>query len=110
VVTHDAGGATADDLRALVTDVRGRMRADRPAVVAVGGVVKERPVVVVATNEEARRWGLKAGELVRQGSNVLGGGGGGKDDLAQGGGTDPAKVGEALRRIEHFVGEKVTGG
>jgi alanyl-tRNA synthetase len=65
-------------------------------------------VIVVATNEEARRWGLKAGELVRQGSGVLGGGGGGKDDLAQGGGTDPAKVGDALRRIEHFVGEKVT--
>ena len=61
------GGASADDLRALALDVRGRMPADRPAVVAVGGVAKDRPLVVVATNEEARRWGLQAGELVRQG-------------------------------------------
>jgi alanyl-tRNA synthetase len=41
---------------------------------------------------------------------VLGGGGGGKDDVAQGGGTDPAKVAEALQRLEHRVGETVTQG
>ena len=36
---------------------------------------------------------------------VLGGGGGGKDDIAQGGGQDPAKVGEALGAVEWRVGE-----
>ena len=72
-------------------------RRPRPArrptgrsVVAGTAVAKGRPVVVVATNEEARRWGVKAGELVREAAKVLGGGGGGKDDVAQGGGTDPA--------------------
>ena len=40
---------------------------------------------------------------------VLGGGGGGKDDVAQGGGTDPSKVDEALRAVEHTVGQRVTG-
>ncbi len=110
VVTHDAGTVSADDVRTLALDVRGRMPADRPAVVAVAGVAKERPVVVIATNDEARRWGVRAGELVRVAAQVLGGGGGGKDDVAQGGGTDPAAVGEALRRVEHVVGQKVTGG
>ncbi|WP_432546185.1 alanine--tRNA ligase [Kineococcus sp. SYSU DK004] len=109
VVAHDAGPASADDLRTLVLDVRGRLGNERPVVVAVAGVAKDRPVVVVATNEEARRWGVKAGELVRGAAQVLGGGGGGKDDLAQGGGQDPARIGDALAGIEHAVGQRVTG-
>jgi alanyl-tRNA synthetase len=109
VVVHDAGAASADDLRTLVLDVRSRLGNDRPSVVAVAGVAKDRPVVVVATNDEARRWGVKAGELVRGAAKTLGGGGGGKDDVAQGGGQDAAKVGEALAGIEHAVGQRVTG-
>jgi alanyl-tRNA synthetase len=108
VVTHDAGEVAPDDLRALALDVRGRLPTERPAVVAAAGVAKERPVVVVATNDRARQWGVKAGDLVREAARVLGGGGGGKDDVAQGGGTDPARVSEALKRIEHAVGERVT--
>jgi alanyl-tRNA synthetase len=108
VVAHDAGQATADDVRALALDVRGRLPAGRPGVVAMTAVVKDRPLVVIATNEQAREWGIKAGDLVREAAKVLGGGGGGKDDVAQGGGIDAAKVGEALRRIEHTIGERVT--
>jgi alanyl-tRNA synthetase len=108
-VGHDAGsGAGADELRSLALDVRGRLPGERPAVVAVTGVAKERPVVVVVTNEEARRWGIKAGDLVREAAKVLGGGGGGKDDVAQGGGTDAGRTAEALQRVEHVVGERVT--
>jgi alanyl-tRNA synthetase len=110
VVSHDAGEAGADDLRALALDVRGRLGSDRPAVVAVGGVAKGRPLVVIATNEEARRWGVAAGDLVREASKVLGGGGGGKPDVAQGGGSDPERLPEALRHVEHAVGQRVTAG
>ncbi|NLT54120.1 MAG: alanine--tRNA ligase [Actinomycetales bacterium] len=110
VVTHAAGEAGADDLRSLALDVRGRMPAEHPGVVAVAGVARERPLVVVAVNDEARRWGVRAGELVRTAAQVLGGGGGGKDDVAQGGGTDATRIEEALGRIEHAVGERVTSG
>ncbi len=110
-VGHDAGTvSTADDVRALALDVRGRLGDSRPSVVAVSGVAKDRPVVVVATNATAREWGVKAGALVRVAAQALGGGGGGKDDLAQGGGTDPSAVPEALRAVEHAVGETVTAG
>jgi alanyl-tRNA synthetase len=73
-------------------------------------VVNRRPQVVVATNDEARRWGLAAGDLVKIGAGVLGGNGGGKPDVAQGGGTDPSRIGDALLRIEHAIGERVTAG
>ena len=66
-------------------------------------------MVVVTVNDEARGWGLKAGELVRAAAATLGGGGGGKDDIAQGGGSDASQVEEALRQVEYAVGKRVTG-
>ncbi len=102
---HDAGEAGADDVRTMVLDLRGRLGAERPSVVAITGAAKGRPVVVVATNEPARARGIRAGELVRVAATALGGGGGGKDDIAQGGGQDASKVGEALAAVEWRVGE-----
>jgi alanyl-tRNA synthetase len=102
---HDAGDADPGDVRTMVMDLRGRLGNDRPVVVAVTGVAKGRPNVVVATNEAARGRGIRAGELVRAAAGALGGGGGGKDDIAQGGGQDPSKVGEALAAVEWRVGE-----
>ena len=61
VVTHQApDGASADDLRKLVLDVRGRL-GTRPAVVAVAAAAGERPVVVIATNDGSRGLGLEGG-------------------------------------------------
>jgi alanyl-tRNA synthetase len=105
VVTHDLGEiSTADDVRTLVLDVRARLGEAAPAVVAVGGVAKGRPVVVVATNAAARERGVRAGALVKSASGVLGGGGGGKDDLAQGGGTDATRLGAALDGVRAEIG------
>ncbi|KQS97678.1 alanine--tRNA ligase [Cellulomonas sp. Leaf395] len=104
VVTHDAGDVGGDELRTLVLDVRSRLGEAAPAVVAIGGVSKGRPVVVVATNAAARERGVRAGALVRTASGILGGGGGGKDDLAQGGGTDPGRLAEALAAVATAVG------
>jgi len=100
-VSHDAGdGVTGDDLRKLVTDVRGRLGNDRPVLVSMASIASGRPVVVVATNERAREMGLKAGAFVKLAAQALGGGGGGKDDLAQGGGTDATRVSVALGTVE----------
>jgi alanyl-tRNA synthetase len=104
VVTHDAGVVTsADDLRSLALEVRAQL-GEEPVVVALGGVAKDRPLVLVATNAAARATGHRAGALAKVAAGVLGGGGGGKDDLAQGGGTDPAKLADALTAVEAEVG------
>jgi alanyl-tRNA synthetase len=59
--------------------------------------------LVVATTEESRSQGLKAGALVKLGSTILGGGGGGKDDFAQGGGVDTSKIVQALEAITNAI-------
>ncbi|MEU3187402.1 alanine--tRNA ligase [Streptomyces sp. NPDC006923] len=98
-------GTSADDLRKLVLDVRGRIPGGRPAVVALFTTANGRPLTVIATNEAARERGLKAGDLVRTAAKTLGGGGGGKPDVAQGGGQDPAAVGDAMAAVERLVSE-----
>ncbi len=79
-------GTAAEGIRELALNIRGRI-GDRPAVVAIAGVQKDRPAVVISVNEAGRSLGLKAGALVGLAARALGGGGGGKDDVAQGGGV-----------------------
>ncbi len=105
VAARVADGTGADDLRKLVLDVRARL-GSRPAVVAAFTVANDRPLTVIATNEDARARGVKAGELVRVAAKTLGGGGGGKDDVAQGGGTNPAAVDEAIAAVRGLVAER----
>jgi alanyl-tRNA synthetase len=80
-------GTDPDSIRKLALDVRGRIPAERPAVVAIAGVPADRPVVVIAVNEAGRNAGLAAGKLVAAAARALGGGGGGRPDVAQGGGS-----------------------
>ncbi len=105
LVGHVAEGAGGGDVRTLALDVRGRMPADRPGVAAVVGTAAK-PAVVVAVNDAARGAGVSASTLVRAASEVLGGKGGGKDDVAQGGGSDPGRAGEALAAIRRVLTER----
>ncbi|MFI5661813.1 alanine--tRNA ligase [Streptomyces sp. NPDC051684] len=98
-------GTGSDDLRKLVLDVRGRIQGGRPAVVALFTTANGKPLTVIATNDAARDRGLKAGDLVRTAAKTLGGGGGGKPDVAQGGGQNPAAIGDAIDAVERLVAE-----
>ncbi|SHV74238.1 Alanyl-tRNA synthetase [Mycobacteroides abscessus subsp. abscessus] len=100
VLVHDAGeGVAAGDLRTLATDLRARLGEAEASVVALAGESDGRAALVVATNAAAREAGLKAGTLLRDAAAVMNGRGGGKDDLAQGGGGEPALVSAALQSI-----------
>ncbi|BDR52947.1 alanine--tRNA ligase [Bombiscardovia nodaiensis] len=91
---------SVDALRKTTTQVRALLGDDHATVVALAGVSEEgKPVIMVATNEPARVAGLKAGDLVRGASKVLGGGGGGKPDFAQGGGQDASQIDQALKAL-----------
>jgi alanyl-tRNA synthetase len=60
-------------------------------------------LVVGVTDDLTKR--LNAVELVKVGSAALGGqGGGGRPDMAQAGGPDASRAGEALAAIERAIG------
>ena len=85
-------GTDPDSIRRLALDVRSKIPALQPAVVALLGTPADRPVVVIAVNEAGRGYGLAAGTLVSGAARALGGGGGGKPDIAQGGGAPGAEL------------------
>ena len=93
----------ADELRGVVQQVREQLGSEA-AVVVLAATAAGKPVVIAATNAAARDAGARAGALAKLGAQVLGGGGGGKDDLAQGGGTDSAKIDDALAEIRRSLG------
>ena len=96
-------GINSESLRTIALDLRSKTPN---SVIVLISVTDSKPSLVVATSDEARAAGVKAGALVKIGSAVLGGGGGGKDDFAQGGGVDVSKINEALMTIEHAISGK----
>ncbi len=98
VAEHLGTVGSADDVRTLVTTVRGRL-TDSATVVVLAAETGGKATVIIGTTPAAREAGAKAGELARAASAVLGGGGGGKDDLAQGGGPDASRIPRALEAV-----------
>ena len=95
-------GELADiaSVRQTAMEVRSKLGEDKPVVVALAGTgEKGNPLVFVAVNKAANGKGIKAGDLVRMASKVLGGGGGGRPDFAQGGGREASKIDDALAAL-----------
>jgi alanyl-tRNA synthetase len=97
VGTEAPEGASANDVRTLAQEIRGRIPADRPAVVAVVSRAGGKASLVVAVNGAAKARGLGANDLVK---GALSGRGGGSPDLAQGGGVPADQAAALLASIE----------
>ena len=95
-------GISGDDLRTIALDLRNRLTDGVVVLASAGG---DRSTIVVAASPNAIAKGVKAGALVKTGSQILGGGGGGKDDFAQGGGDNHALIGEAISSIIKSIGQ-----
>jgi len=91
-------GVETKDLKSLVDDGKKQIGSGVVAIVGVSEDGKAGIVVGVTADLTSR---FNAVELVRKGSEVLGGkGGGGRPDMAQAGGPDGAKADAALSAIE----------
>jgi len=93
---------SADELRVLALDAKAR---NENSVVVFSSELDGRVQLVSAVDEGARKIGAKAGVIAKLASQLLGGGGGGKDDFAQGGGIEVAKVSEAISAIKESLGK-----
>jgi alanyl-tRNA synthetase len=82
----------------LLLDVANRVQSMLGGATALvlGGGSGEKVALVSLASDEAVQRGLSAASLVREAAAVVGGGGGGREDMAQAGGRDPAKLDEAL--------------
>jgi alanyl-tRNA synthetase len=74
-----------------------------PSVIVLGTKGEGRVNLLVAATPGAITRGVKAGDIVKTAAQVVGGGGGGRDNMAQAGGRDPERLGEALETAEQAI-------
>ncbi|MCM4079108.1 alanine--tRNA ligase [Paractinoplanes hotanensis] len=102
VGTEAPEGAAGNDVRTLAQEIRGKIDAARPAVVAVAARSNGKASLIVAINAAAKSRGFSAADLVK---GALSGRGGGNADLAQGGGLPADQVPVLLAAVEKAVDE-----
>ena len=101
---REVAGIEMKDLKGLADEAKQTIGSGVVAIVALSEDGKASLVVAVTPDLTQR---FNAVDLVRLGSAALGGkGGGGRPDMAQAGGPDGAKAGEALAAVEQGVREK----
>ena len=89
-----------DQLREMSDWFRDRVKS---GVAVLATVSNGKPVIVATVTDDLISRGVKAGDLVREVARVVGGSGGGRPNMAQAGGRDPEKLGEALAIVKGMV-------
>jgi alanyl-tRNA synthetase len=77
------------------------------AVVLLGWAEDGKVGLLAAVTDDLVKKGAHAGKLVGKVAEVVGGRGGGKPTMAQAGGKDPTKLGEALQLAQQLVMEQL---
>nr|NIO70999.1 alanine--tRNA ligase [Anaerolineae bacterium] len=100
VLAAQVDADTMETLREMSDWFRDRLGS---GVIVLGAAMDGRPGFVAAVTPDLVERGLHAGQLVKAVAQVVGGGGGGKPTLAQAGGKDVSKVGDALQIVPGLV-------
>jgi alanyl-tRNA synthetase len=96
-------GADAKTLRDTMDKLKDKLKTAAIVLAAVDGAKVQ--LAAGVTNDALAR--VKAGELVNFVAQQVGGKGGGKADLAMAGGTDAAKLPQALASVRGWVAERL---
>jgi alanyl-tRNA synthetase len=96
-------GADAKTLRETMDKLKDRLKS----AAIVLGAVNDGKVSLIAGVTSDLVAKVKAGELVNYVAQQVGGKGGGRPDMAQAGGTEPAKLPRALESVRNWVEERV---
>jgi alanyl-tRNA synthetase len=103
VLAATLDGADAKTLRETMDKLKDRLKS----AAIVLGAVNDGKVALIAGVTADLTARVKAGELVNFVAQQVGGKGGGRPDMAQAGGTEPAKLPGALQSVKNWVGERV---
>ena len=72
-------------------------------VMVLASDVNGKPQIVVAVSDQLVKAGIRAGDLIKPIAKVVGGGGGGRPQMAQAGGKDSSKIGDALKKARDLI-------
>ena len=99
VISKNLGNFDIKDLRTFVDSTKVRIKS---GVVVVGAVTDGKVSLVAGVTKDLISK-LNAGEIIKQTAVIVDGSGGGRADMAQAGGKNPSKLGEALEKVYEIV-------
>ena len=95
-------GADAKTLRETMDKLKDKLKT---AVIVLAAVDGDKVQIAAGVTPDSVGK-VKAGELVNFVASQVGGKGGGKADMAMAGGTDPSRLGDALKSVQAWVTER----
>jgi alanyl-tRNA synthetase len=104
VVIGEIPAGPDDAIRTQVDRVKQKAGS---CVVVVGWTDEGKVGLLAAASDDVVKRGVKAGDLIKQIAPVVGGGGGGRPNMAQAGGKDPAKLGDALTQARKLIDKQL---
>ena len=106
VVTGQVVAADVKGLRQISDDVKNRLGG--PSAVVLAAALDGKAVLVANLHPEVSRK-IRAGDIVREVSGVLGGGGGGGATMAQAGGGNLEAIPQALTKVREILSQRLAG-
>ena len=103
VLAATLDGADAKALRETLDKLKDKLKS---AVIVLGSVADGKVALIAGVTADLTGK-VKAGELVNFVARQVGGKGGGRPDMAQAGGTEPAKLPSALAAVKDWVSQKL---
>jgi len=79
----------------------------KSAVIVLGFEDDGKAALIAGVTDDLIKKGLKAGDIIKEIAPIIGGGGGGRPQMAQAGGKNPTKIGDALARAAELIKEKL---
>jgi len=104
-VTSKIDNADAAALRIIGDKIRDKVRGES-GVTALFGVLEDKVSILVVVSDDLTAKGFHAGNIIKEIVPILNGRGGGKPNMAQAGGSDASKVGEAIEKFREIVRAK----
>jgi alanyl-tRNA synthetase len=104
LVAARVAAPTMEALREMTDWFRDRLDS---GVFVLGAAIDGRPALVASITPDVVERGADAVGIVRRLGRIVGGGGGGRPTMAQAGGSDPAKLDEALAQAPAILEEQL---
>jgi len=104
LIVGEMPAGPAEQMRAQVDRLRQKAKS---AVIVLGWADDGKAQLLAGVTEDLVNKGIKAGAIIGDIAKLVGGKGGGRPDLAQGGGSEPTKLGDALQRAAAIIREQL---
>ena len=105
VLAREASDLDTDALRQLSDTLLSQLKS---GVVVLGRRANGKASIIVRTSSDLSKR-VPAGQIIKELAPIIGGRGGGKPDMAEGGGTEPQKLSEALEASYQVIAQMLEG-